>query len=69
MKNKLSFATIVALGILVGSCTTDGELLNSSAQKENNELNSKKTDNIAISKTTTSPYATDDGVIPPVKPE
>ncbi len=66
MKNKFSLATLIAACLVVVSCSTDTDSNNTSSQKQNYELNSKKTDSISIAKTT---FATDDGTIPPIKPK
>ncbi|MFM9825865.1 hypothetical protein [Flavobacterium sp.] len=66
MKNKLNLATLIAIGLVVVSCSTDSVDNDTSAQKQNYELNTKNTDSIPIVKTI---FAGDDGVINPTKPK
>lgn len=66
MKNKFSLATLIALGLMIISCTTDTEEVNSSSQKQNDGVYLKIAD--SISKPPLNTVATDDGIIPPIKP-
>ena len=66
MKNKFSLATLVAMGLVIVSCTTDTEEMNTSAQKQQDELNLKIVD--SVNKTPPALYAGEDGIIPPIKP-
>ena len=66
MKNKFSLATLVAMGLMVISCSTDTEEMNTSSQKQQDELNLKIVD--SVNKTPPALYAGEDGVIPPIKP-
>ena len=68
MKNRFSLAIIIALGLLAVSCSADNEEMNTNSQKQNYELNSKKTDRIANSNTIPSTFAIEDGTLPPKKP-
>lgn len=68
MKNKFSLAVLIAIGLVAVSCSTDTDGITTSSQKQNYELNSKKTDSITIAKTPSTTFATDDGVLPPIKP-
>jgi len=67
MKNKFSLATLIAMGLMTISCTTDTEEVNSTSQKQNDGVYAKTTD--SITKTPPTIFATDDGVIPPIKPK
>lgn len=64
MKNKFSLATLIAFSLMTASCTTDG--VDSSSQKQNDGIHAKTADSIA--KTQPNTFASDDGVIPPIKP-
>ena len=66
MKNKFNLATLVAIGLVMVSCTTDGEELNSTSQKQNDGVNLKIAD--SINKTPLTTYAEENGIIPPKKP-
>lgn len=68
MKNKLNLAALIAIGLVAVSCSTDTVDNESSAQKQNYELNAKKTDSIAKATILPSIYVTEDGTIPPIKP-
>lgn len=63
MRNKCILATIIAIGFLIVSCSSDTDELNTSSQKLSTELNLKAGDSIP------APFATDDIVLPPKKPQ
>ncbi len=67
MKNKFYLATMIALVLMTASCTTDTDGVDSSSQKQNDGVYAKTTD--SITKTPPTIFATDDGVIPPIKPK
>jgi hypothetical protein len=67
MKNKFSLATMIATCLMIVSCSTDTDEINSSSQKQNDGLNFKKSDNITKPPLTT--YTTDNGTLPPIKPK
>ena len=66
MKNKFYFATMIALALMTVSCTTDTDGVDSSSQKQNDGIHTKTAD--SITKTQPNTFASDDGVIPPIKP-
>jgi hypothetical protein len=66
MRNKFSLATLVAMGLVIVSCTTDADEVYSTSQKQNNVAYLKITD--SINKTPPTTYAGEDGIIPPKKP-
>jgi|APLak6261662433_1056034.scaffolds.fasta_scaffold76003_1 hypothetical protein len=66
MKNKFSLATLVAMGLVIVSCTTDTDEVNSTAQKQNDGVYLKTAD--SINKTPATTYAGDNTIIPPIKP-
>ena len=66
MKNKYSLATLVAMSLLIVSCTTDTEEVNSTLQKQNDFKNLKIAD--SITKAPEIIYAGDNTSIPPIKP-
>lgn len=47
------------MGLITVSCTTDTDEINASSQKIENKT---------ISNSVSDPHATDDGVLPPIKP-
>lgn len=66
MKNKISLSSMVAIGLVIVSCSTDTDGINTSSQKQNDGLNLKIADSII--KTPTTTYTIDDGTLPPIKP-
>ena len=66
MKNKFSLATLVAMGLMVLSCSADTEEMNTTSQKQQDELNLKIAD--SVNKTHPAVFAGEDGIIPPIKP-
>lgn len=54
---------MVALGFLIVSCSSDVDEMKTSSQKLSTELNLKLGDSIP------APFATDDIVLPPKKPQ
>lgn len=66
MKNKFSLAALAAIGLVVVSCSTDTKELNPSSQKQQDGLPLKTGD--SIHKSLPTPYAGEEGVIPPKKP-
>jgi hypothetical protein len=66
MKNKFSLATLVAMGLVIVSCTADTDEVNSSSQKQNDGAYLKIAD--SIHKTPPTTYADETGIIPPKKP-
>jgi PBP1b-binding outer membrane lipoprotein LpoB len=67
MKKKFSLAVLIALVLVTVSCTTDTDGVNSTSQKQNDAVLSITND--SITKTLSTTFATDDGVIPPIKPK
>lgn len=59
---------MLAMGLLIVSCTTDNEELNTSSLKTKNEQNSKTKDSLSGNLPHPSTYASEDIVLPPRKP-
>lgn len=66
MKNKFSLTTLVVMGLMIVSCTTDTDDVNSNSQKQDDGVYLKIAD--SINKTPPITYAEENGVIPPIKP-
>lgn len=62
MKNKCILTTVMALGILIVSCSSDADEMKTSSQKLTNKLNLKLGDSIPTT------FATDNAMLPPKKP-
>lgn len=67
MKNKFNLVALLAIGLVTISCTTDTEEVNSTSQNQKGGVSAKTTDSIPKIPPTT--FASDDGVIPPIKPK
>jgi hypothetical protein len=67
MKNKFSLATMIAMGLVMVSCSTNTDEINSSSQKQNDGMNFKKID--SVTKPPLTIYTTEDGTLPPIKPK
>jgi hypothetical protein len=65
MKNKFSLATLIAMGLVIVSCTTDTDEVDSTLQKQNDVVYLKIAD--SISKAPVIIYAGDNTIIPPIK--
>lgn len=68
MKNKISLAIIVAMGLASASCSSDFEETNSANRQQNVEQHSKNKDSIPEVKDTPTVYLIDDIIIRPPKP-
>ena len=66
MKNKFSLATLIAMGLVIVSCTTDTDEVDSTSQKQNDVVYLKIADSVA--KAPVINYVGDNTSIPPKKP-